>query len=128
MKAAHRYRQKHAPHSPVRNDIRPLSAEAFLGDGAFSEVTIGDRSKISVRVWGKGTELFLDHGAIDTEKLHIDGAREQEALLLGFRANVMGDSISLPDPKIIGSRNLGRTPALNQGNHTLDVHTVKELR
>ena len=36
--------------------------------------------------------------------------------------------MSLPDSKIIGARNLMRSPAFGPGNLTPDVHSVQELR
>ena len=88
------------------SDIYPVSSEVFVDDGMYLEATGGERAQIAVRLWDHGDELFLDHWAICNMKLILEETWGVGGLLLlGPHVNLLGNSISLHSPKIVGAQN-----------------------
>ena len=106
----------------------PFHADVFVGDGMFLEANIGHRQEKSVLVWGLGAELFYGTDAISKKKLATEGQCANELILLGYHVNLLGDTISLPGPKILGASNLINQPEFDPGFQTLGLRSVQELR
>lgn len=77
MKAAHWYRQQRVPQSPRWGDVRPFSAEVFVGDGVVLEVSMAQERNISSRMEAGRWAFFgaCIHHRREIPPRRISGAR-----------------------------------------------------
>ena len=106
-----RFYHRSFPHpSPLWNGNNGFEADVFVDGGMFLEVEIWNRPSLSVTTWEVGDDLFFVGNAISQANLASEGTWGVQLLQLGYRVNLEGDSISLPDPKISGAFNLINAP------------------
>ena len=115
-----------SPSNTLWGDSTPLRADVFVDDGMFLEAKIGQRTELPTNVWGTGSDLVLGAGSISKKKLLPGGTWGKKLVLLGYMVDLEEDTISLPDPKILGAANLIRSPEFNPGRRTLSLHSVQE--
>ena len=128
MQGVQTYHRSYTPSNSLWGDSKPLHAEVFVDDGMFLEAQVGQRMEIATQVWGTGSDLILGDGSISKKKLGTEGTWEKKLVLLGYLVDLEEDTISLPDPKILGAVNLIRSVEFNPGCRTLTLHAVQELR
>ena len=72
--------------------------------------------------------FFLRNCAIRQKKLTADGTWECKLVPLGYYVDPNADTISIPDPEILGDINFAQSLEFNPGCRTPTIHALQDLR
>ena len=72
------------------------------------------------QIWG--------YVANSQKKLALEGSFGSELALLGYRIDLVVDTIALPGPKLFGGHNLAHLGVFTPCNYTIPLQTIRALR
>ena len=123
-----RYRHQRRPSNPLQNGVAPSKNKIFAGDGMFLAPKIGNIATQSVECGADGARLCLRDTAFSAKKFEADGRWAANFLLSGYYVDLDSTTIALPDPKLIASYNVIHLPVFDNGDISVDIHSMEELR
>ena len=120
--------QQYASGCPERDGADPFSSQLFVDDAIFIEPTLGERYKLVVECWEHVCVRLLGPGAVNADKIQLEGQWGSTHILSGYEVNVDEMTIKLPKPKRMDAWGKINSPLLNPGNRVVTVKIVQEIR
>ena len=111
-----------------RDGSDPFDSQLFVDDAIFIEPMLGCRATMVVECWEHVCIKMLGLGAVNTDKVRLEGQWQDAHILLGFEINVELMTIKLPTPKRHDALEKINARMLNPGNRVITVKLIQELR
>eukprot|EP00971_Amphidinium_carterae_P224535 4454252-Amphidinium_carterae.1 len=118
----------YVPEDPYTEGPWSFHSHILVDDAVLVEPMVGNRASISASCYEENTKALLGEGAINQEKVVLEGAYSHEATVWGLTMNTHTGTIGLPEQRLLKGAHLLALPVYSTGNYEITLKDLQKLR
>eukprot|EP00971_Amphidinium_carterae_P056784 1122779-Amphidinium_carterae.2 len=100
----------------------------LVDDAILVEPRVGLRAEMSAHCYEENTKALLGDGAVNQEKVELEGSFGCEATVWGLTMNTEENTVGLPEQRLLKGAHLLALPVYSAGNHEMTLKDIQKLR